>query len=56
MEHPGEALVEVNGVPHKAMADQMSTVSKLRFGQQLGELVDADMNAVMRAIVVQLGL
>lgn len=54
--YPGEALVEVNGVPHKAMADQVATVSKLRFGQQMGELSEADMNAVIRAIVVQLGV
>ena len=54
--YPGEALVQVNGVPHKAMADQVTTVSKLRFGQRVGELSWSDMNAVVRAINVQMGL
>ena len=50
------ALVEVNGIVHKAMADQLTTVSKLRFGECLGEIPEAEaMTAVIRVIGVQLG-
>ena len=49
------ALVEVNRIVHKAMADQLTTVSKLRFGERLGEISGADMTAVIRVIGVQLG-
>ena len=52
----GEALVEVNGRPHKAMADQVTTVSKIRFIRQLGELSESDMAAVIQVIKVQMGL
>ena len=48
------ALVEVNRIVYKAMADQLTTVSKLRFGERLGEISGADMTAVIRVIGVQL--
>ena len=48
------AVVEVNGIVHKAMTDQLTTVSKLRFGERLGESSKADMTAVIRVIRVQL--
>ena len=41
---------------HKAMTDQITTVSKLRFGQRLDELSWSDMNAFVHAISVQMGL
>jgi mRNA interferase MazF len=54
--YPGEALVEVRGEARKAMADQLTTASKLRFGSQLGALRPDDMAKVEAAIAVQLGL
>ncbi len=54
--YPAEALVEVNDVLHKAMADQLTTVSKRRFDRRFGEVSSADMNLVSLAISVQLGL
>ena len=54
--YPGEASVILNGQQRKAMADQLTTVSKLRVGKQLGALSTADMTNVEKAIKVQLGL
>lgn len=54
--YPGEALVEVRGEARKAMADQLTTASKLRFGSRLGVLRPDDMAKVEAAIAVQLGL
>ena len=51
-----EALVHLNGVPHKALADQIRTVSKERLLNRTGDLSPADLLAVERAIRVQLGL
>ena len=36
--YPSEALITLNGRQGKAMADQLTTVSKARLGDQLGEL------------------
>ena len=54
--YPCEALVSVAGVPHKAMADQIATVSKKRLGNQFGALSAQDISAVERVIRVQLDL
>ena len=54
--YPCEAFVTLNGEPHKAMADQVATVSKQRLKQRLGRLSREDMRGVERAIRVQLGL
>lgn len=54
--YPSEAVVKVRGKKHKAMADQLTTVSKARLENLLGRLSRADMEAVERAIKVQLGL
>lgn len=54
--YPSEALVTVRGKPQKAMADQLTTVSKTRLDNRVGRLSDADMEAVERAIRVQLAL
>jgi mRNA interferase MazF len=53
---PCEAYVTMNGRQHKAMADQIATVSKRRLQRQIGRLSPTDMAAVERAIRVQLGL
>ena len=51
-----EALVQVNGVPHKAMADQIRTVAKERVEDYVGALTGADMRRVEQAVRRQLGL
>lgn len=38
--YPGETIVIVNGRPHKAMADQLTTVSKERIAAFFGKLSD----------------
>ncbi|MCX6044830.1 MAG: type II toxin-antitoxin system PemK/MazF family toxin [Chloroflexi bacterium] len=54
--YPSEAYVRVNGVQHKALADQITTVSKHRISNQIGQLSKSDLQSVERAIKVQLGL
>ena len=54
--YPSEALVTVRGKKHKAMADQLTTVSKRRLQNRIGRLSNMDMQAVEQAIKVQLGL
>ncbi len=53
---PSEAPVLLNGQPRKAMADQLTTVSKIRLSNQSGSLSAADMEQVERAMKIQLGL
>jgi mRNA interferase MazF len=48
--------VEIDGTRHKAMADQVTTVTKGRLQNRLGRLTAQEMEAVDRAIRVQLGL
>jgi mRNA interferase MazF len=54
--YPSEALVKVRGRKHRAMADQLTTVSKTRLQNRMGRLSETDMQAVEQAIKVQLGL
>jgi mRNA interferase MazF len=54
--YPSEAYVTLQGERRKAMADQLTTASKLRLREQLGRLATHDMEAVERAICVQLSL
>jgi mRNA interferase MazF len=54
--YPAEAIVTVNGVAQKAMADQIRTIAKERLGQYVGRISDADMAAIEAAIRLQLGL
>ena len=53
---PWEALVRLNNVPHKALADQIRTAAKERLGSRIGALSGPDLIAVERAIRLQLGL
>jgi mRNA interferase MazF len=53
---PCEAAIDLNGEPRKAMAGQIATVSKRRLKSKLGTLSRDDMQAVKRAIRLQLGL
>jgi len=54
--YPSEALVTVRQKQHKAMADQLTTVSKRRVQNRLGRVSKIEMGAVEQAIKVQLGL
>lgn len=54
--YPSEAYVTLNGQLRKAMADQLTTASKLRLGSKMGKLSAEDMAKVEAAIKVQLGL
>jgi mRNA interferase MazF len=54
--YPSEAYVTLGGDQRKAMADQLTTVSKLRLRQRVDILSAQDVAAVERAICVQLGL
>lgn len=54
--YPSEAYVEVEGRQHKAMADQIATVSKRRLHTRAARLSSGDLAAVERAIRVQLAL
>ena len=54
--YPGEALIRVGGVPHKAMADQIRTIAKERITTYIDTITGPDLLAVEQAIRVQLGL
>jgi mRNA interferase MazF len=54
--YPAEAGILLNGERRKAMADQISTVSKRRLQRRLGALGKEDLDAVLRAVRLQLGL
>jgi mRNA interferase MazF len=54
--YPSEAEVTVGGRPNKAMADQLTTVGKVRLTKMIGRLATSDMRKVERAIRIQLAL
>jgi mRNA interferase MazF len=54
--YPSEALVTLHGQQSKAMADQLTTVSKTRLINRIGRVSARDMQQVERAVQVQLGL
>ena len=54
--YPSEALITLKGKPNKAMADQLTTVSKLRLMDRIGKLSKMDMEKVEDATMLQLGL
>jgi mRNA interferase MazF len=54
--YPSDAYVRVNGRQRKAMANQLTTISKLRLRERIDSLAAVDVAAVERAICVQLGL
>jgi mRNA interferase MazF len=53
--YPSEAYVVLNSEQRKAMAAQLSTISKLRLRDRIGRLSKEDMAAIERAICLQLG-
>lgn len=54
--YPSEAIVTLNGKQSKAMADQLTTVSKQRLSNQAGRLSYNDMEKVERVVKIQLAL
>jgi mRNA interferase MazF len=54
--YPSEAVVMLNDRPNKAMADQLTTVSKQRLNNRVGSLTNADMRKVEQVVKVQLDL
>ena len=54
--YPSEAYVTLSGKQNKAMADQMTTVSKSRLINVIDKLSSSDMKKVEMAIKLQLGL
>ena len=54
--YPSEALISLNGQPGKALADQLTTVSKQRVEERAGKLSSEDLRKIERAIRIQLGL
>ena len=54
--YASEAYVMVAGQQSKAMADQLTTVSKQRLLNQMGHVSREDMQSVERIIQIQLGL
>ncbi|MFP4437062.1 MAG: type II toxin-antitoxin system PemK/MazF family toxin [Chloroflexaceae bacterium] len=54
--YPSEAYVTVTNIQHKAMADQLTTVSKKRLTHKMGMISKADVQAVERVIKIQLEL
>jgi mRNA interferase MazF len=54
--YPSEAIVTLNSKALKAMADQITTVSKLRLSNRAGRLSAADLAQVERVVKLQLDL
>jgi mRNA interferase MazF len=54
--YPGEAMVTLNGEQSKAKADQIATASKQRLRNKMGSLSPADLAAVEKAVLLQLGI
>ncbi len=54
--YPSEAVVMLNNRRSKAMADQLTTVSKQRLVRREGVLTQSDMRKVEHAVKIQLGL
>src|SRR5215213_5660113 len=54
--YPSEVIVTLNGKAQKAMADQLTTVSKLRLANRAGRLSVSDLAQIERIVKLQLGL
>jgi mRNA interferase MazF len=54
--YPSETYVTVQGQRQKAMADQITTVSKTRLSRRLTKLSAPDVEQVEKVVRIQLGL
>lgn len=53
--YPSEAIVTVDGQKSKVMADQITTANKSRCKSLFGKLSSSDMQALEKALKIQLG-
>jgi mRNA interferase MazF len=53
--YPSEAIVTIEGQQSKAMADQITTADKNRLKRLFGKLSADDMQAIEKALKIQLG-
>lgn len=53
--YASEAYITIAGQQSKAMADQLTTISKQRLSSQMGHLSREDMHSVERIVQIQLG-
>ena len=54
--YPSETYISLRGKKAKAMADQLTTVSKKRLINQAGTVSNAELEGIKRAISIQLDL
>ncbi|MEA2238140.1 MAG: mRNA interferase MazF [Thermoanaerobaculia bacterium] len=54
--YPSEAYITLNGEQRKAMADQLTTVSKQRLRTRIGTISTSDLERLGQAIQLQLSL
>ena len=54
--YPSETLLSFCGNASKAMADQLTTVSKMRLFQRAGSITDEELFQIGEAIKIQLGI
>jgi mRNA interferase MazF len=54
--YPSEALIRINGIANKAMADQIATADKKRIHRRIGRVSGDEMKAIEKAIRTQLAL
>lgn len=54
--YPSEGYVILAGKQVKAMASQLTTVSKVRVGKKAGQLSSSDMQQIDRIVKLQFGL
>jgi mRNA interferase MazF len=54
--YPSEVIIEIDGKKSKAMADQLTTVSELRFLNKIGDVKAVEMEEIERIIRLQLDL
>jgi mRNA interferase MazF len=54
--YPGQAFVTLNGERRKAMADQITTISKLRLRNLIGSLPASDVISIENAILQHLAI
>lgn len=52
----GETIVQLNGRSNKALADQVTTATKERIGDYVGDMSDEDMRSVAHVLRKQMGL
>ena len=54
--YPSETFVTFQGVRGKAMADQVTTVSKLRMVEKAGKITSREMGQIEEVVRIQLGM